>query len=51
MAITAANWVAEALEAFGGPESQPHLDMAKARLAAMDRAAGLFPELFKGGSG
>lgn len=39
-------WVAEALAAFASPESQPLLDKARARLASMDRVAGVFPELF-----
>lgn len=38
-------WVAEALDAFSSPESQPLRDRAGARLASMDRVAGVFPEL------
>lgn len=41
-------WVAEALEAFASPESQPLLEKAKARLASQDRVAGVFPALFPG---
>jgi len=38
-------WVAEALDAFSSPESQPLRDRARARLASKDRVAGVFPEL------
>jgi hypothetical protein len=41
-------WVADALEAFDGPESRPYLKTARERLASMDRVAALFPELFGG---
>lgn len=40
-------WIAETLEAFASTDSQPLLDKARARLAAMDRVAGVFPVLFK----
>lgn len=43
-------WVAEALEAFASPESRPYLEKAKARLTAMDRVDGVFPELFPRGA-
>jgi len=38
-------WVAEALDAFSSPESQPLRDRARAKLASKDRVAGVFPEL------
>ncbi len=38
-------WVAEALDAFSSPESQPLRDRARARLASKDRVAGVFHEL------
>ena len=42
--IYVVKWVAEALNRFESPESQPYLQKAKERLAAVDRVAGVFPD-------